>query len=635
MASVVKSPRFDERRVARIAAIVLAIVAFVYEAAANLGLSTRAIAKLISQKPDRLRLEYGTARSFWPGRVHVENLDIRSRASTIEWELHIDKADADISLLSLLRHRFHVSKVTATGVTFRLRFRLDPNALNADRAARMPPIDGFDVVPIAGVPPDPPPGTGTPWIVDLQGVDAKEVREVWIDAFRLSGLLEARGGFTVGADHFKLAPATAAIQTVALTTGDDVIVDHVTGSLAAKLDPVDLSAVQGLAVLRYLSMQSALEGKTESLRFLRHFVRTESVAFSGGAGTFRGETNVVRGLVSAGTSSHMDLEPASVVVFGRPIVGQASLDLTTGDADDTHEQPWIALETRVSDLSLTEPKANEPAVTSKLLTAHASADAIDLADPGRSAESFAYSWSSPRVDVLDLHAVEATIPPHSGFHIEHGTATISASGRGSVSGLRAEVELDSKVTMRVMGARLTSGVKGSVPFEASFVGHTLDMSGADLSLSDPARAGWWSRVKVGTAKVHLAPASVTLGLTMTARDGAPFLAFYTETRKSSTVADATIDVLPKALSEAVTANLHGELHLRASKGAFDLTGVDVKGASSRFRADLRKRATRLDGGMLIEAGPTSLGISFAGGKTGLVVFDAPKWFETNVAPAAR
>jgi hypothetical protein len=85
----------------------------------------------------------------------------------------------------------------------------------------------------------------------------------------------------------------------------------------------------------------------------------------------------------------------------------------------------------------------------------------------------------------------------------------------------------------------------------------------------------------------------------------------------------------------MTANLRGELHLTASKGAFDLTGVDVKGASSRFRADLRKRAERLDGGMLIEAGPTSIGVSFAGGKSSLILLGAPKWFETKVAPAVR
>jgi hypothetical protein len=253
----VKIPRFRWATIARRAAVVVAVFALTYEVGANVALSSGAIASLVSRHPEKLRLEYSRARTFWPGRVHIEGFDLRGRDAKLEWELHIDAADVDLSLFALLRRRFHVATVVATGITFRVRFRLEADALDADRAARMPPIDGFEAVPIRGVPPDIPEATGKPWTVDIQGVDARAVREVWIDAYRVAGLFGAKGGFTLGSGLLTLAPTTAEIQAVALTTGEDALATQVIGRLDAQIDTVDLRAVEGVAILRYVSVHQS------------------------------------------------------------------------------------------------------------------------------------------------------------------------------------------------------------------------------------------------------------------------------------------------------------------------------------------------------------------------------------------
>jgi hypothetical protein len=625
-------PRFRWRKIGRGVAVSVALMVALYEIGANALLSSGAIARLVSLRPEKLRLAYASARTFWPGLVHVEGLDLRGRSAHIEWQLHIDEADADISLRALLRRRFHVSEVKTVGVTFRTRFRLEPDAVDADRVARMPPIEGFEAVPVVGVPPETSDEKAKPWTIDIQKVDARAVREVWIDAYRVAGRLRVKGGFTLGSNVLTVAPASADVESIALTTGDDPIASDVEGRLDAQVDTVDLGAIKGAAVLRYLTARATLRGRMGGIRFLRHLVRDDAVALSGGEGTFRCDANVVRGLVASGTTSRIELAPARVVLSHRQIDGRADIAFTTGEVDGANATGWGDMRVGLSDLALIEPDAADAAVSCPKWTTTVRTPQLDLADPLAAVRELSYEWEAPRVDVLDLRAVDAAIPKESPFHIERGTATMSTRGRGSLAGATAEIGLASELVTRMWGARVSSGLKGTLPLKASFAAETLDLSGAELTLSDPALAGWWSKVHLGATTVRLDNPSLTLAASVTARDGRPFLAFYAAMSGASPVARTVLGVVPAPLIESMTADLHGGLRLAASKGAIDLHGLDVQGASSRLRGVLKKRGGLMDGRLLVEAGVNALGISFAAGQTSLVLVGAPKWFEGNGGP---
>jgi hypothetical protein len=622
-------PRVDWRKLARVAAIGLASLVVAYALVANVLLSSGAIAHLVSEHPENLRLELASARTLWFGRVHVEGFDLRGRSAKVEWQLHIDATDVDLSLFALLRHHFQVAKVTATGVTFRVRFRLPADAMDPDRVARMPPIEGFAAVPILGIPPDTGDPKATPWIIDIHGVDARAVREVWIDAYRLVGAVRARGAFTLGAEHVAVGPATADVEGAALTTGVDPIATDVEGHLDARLDDVNLGGVVGAAVLRDLTMHSVLDGKMGGIRFVRAFVRDKGVTCQGGAGAFHSEVNVVRGLVSAGTTSQIDLEPATIAIDGHMIEGRARIDLTTTN-DGVNATTWSKVDLALSKLAFTEPNAKGPALRCDALATSARVPQIDLADALVAISDLAYTWDAPRVELLDAHALDEAFAKDSPFHFERGTATVRTHGHGTLLDASAESKIESTVTMRVEGARVSAGAAGTVPMKASFVARTLDLSGTELALSDPALAGWWGQVKLGRATFHFDPASASLAITTTARDGRPFLSFYAAMMDTSLAAKTVLHVVPDPMIESMTANLEGAVRITASKGAVDVSALDVRGAASRLRGSLAKRGERMDGGLLIEAGPTALGISFAAGKTSLVLANAPQWFVASV-----
>jgi hypothetical protein len=627
----VKFPRLPWRRIARWAALLLLLIALFYEVGANVALSTHAIAKLVSGHPERLLLDYEQAHTFWPGRVHLGGFDLRGREEVVEWQLHIDTADVDLSLLALLHRRFQVAKVTVTGVTFRLRFRLDPAAVNPDRALRMPPIQGFDSVPLLGTPPDTRDPNSKPWTVDLQGIDARAVREVWIDAYRVSGPLDAKGGFTLGQGIFTLVPATADIHDDLLTTGDDAIATEVAGRIEAAFETVDLNSVKGASILRYLTLHSVLRGKTGDIRFIRHFLRNDSVEVAGGVGTFQSDIGVVRGVVKGGTSSRIDLEPVSLSFDGHELAGTARIDLKTGEPDDANETAWSKVDVALSELSFTEPNAKGPFATCKALTTSAHANRIDLAEPDTVVKGFGYSWETSRLDVLDLGAIDDALPKDSPFRIERGRASMKGHGSGSIYEASAETSIESELAMSVWGARMSSGIRGTIPLNAKFLSPSLDLGGAELTLSDPTLSTWWGKVKLGSATIHFNPPSLSLALSVGAHDGRPFLNLYEKAAGTPMIARSVLALIPGPLIESMTANLHGGARLSVSRRALDLVGLDVQGAGSRLRGALKERGERRDGGFLVEGGPSAVGISLDADKTSVILVGATKWFETKFA----
>jgi len=315
--------------------------------------------------------------------------------------------------------------------------------------ARMPPIAGFGAVSFVGAPSGTGGGKATPWLIDLEQVDAQGVREVWIDAYRLAGLVHATGRFTLGSGVFELGPARAEVNA-ALTTGEDPIATEVAGDLDAQMDAVDLGVVKGVSVLRYLTMHSTLHGKMGGVGFVKHFRTDDSVALEGGSGTFRSEVSVSHGIVQSGTSSHLELGPAAVVFGGRRLEGSTRIDVRITD-ESTEKATRSQLDIGLSDVVFTAPNAKGPAVRCAALAAHAQAPQLDLADPGSAVGELAYSWDAAKVEILDLHAVDETIPKDAPFHIERGTATMSTRGHGSLLGASAEVAVDSRLMMEVWG----------------------------------------------------------------------------------------------------------------------------------------------------------------------------------------
>src|SRR5262249_51871897 len=91
----------------------------------NSFLSTGGLRAVLDPDPDVLWVDYASARSIVPGRVHATNLRIRGQDSHVQWLLTIDTIDFTVSLHELLAKHFHVTEARGSGISFVVRRRLD------------------------------------------------------------------------------------------------------------------------------------------------------------------------------------------------------------------------------------------------------------------------------------------------------------------------------------------------------------------------------------------------------------------------------------------------------------------------------------------------------------------------------
>ena len=151
-------------------------------------------------------MDYSSAYSWIPGRVHVEGLKIRGSDWNIQWVLGIDKCDFNFSPLETSFIR--LSRLARTRRRFDFfAFACGSRARRQEHTAALPPVPGFGRFSASPKPrgpttrpPTKPPST-TSGQSRLDDVDARDVREIWTDTIRYSGgNMRVRGRWIFPAD---------------------------------------------------------------------------------------------------------------------------------------------------------------------------------------------------------------------------------------------------------------------------------------------------------------------------------------------------------------------------------------------------------------------------------------------------
>src|SRR5205823_2425298 len=158
-------------------------------------LCTPLLRKLVNAHSPKIHLEYASAWSVWPGTVHVRGLVLMGQDRNVEWRLSFDEAKTSIAVGQLAARIFHATKVRVRGVAFALRRRVFLRGGDVSGARGLPSFDGFGPVPYKEEgPEDPMPDWRyrlfSVWLEDIEGSD---VKEIWIDRWRVQGGAELAG----------------------------------------------------------------------------------------------------------------------------------------------------------------------------------------------------------------------------------------------------------------------------------------------------------------------------------------------------------------------------------------------------------------------------------------------------------
>lgn len=285
-----------------------------YLAGMNLILRTSILRRLLSMDPDDIVVDYANAHSWLPGKIHVEGLKIRGSDSNIEWLLKLDRCDFSVSFLALTHRRFSASHVVGDGLAFRVRLRFD--TATPEHVAAIPPIDGFAGLPLKKDRPATPPPTDAQyklWSVDLEDVDARHVRELWIDTIRVTGELRVRGRWLFRPVRWlDVGPAIVDINTVAIASGSTFLARDLQGALDMRVHPFDVRVPNGLEIVDYLSTSGHLHGHLLAADTLRTVVTTPGIAFIRGEGSIDAAIQVDHGVFASGTRVAVETNDAAV-----------------------------------------------------------------------------------------------------------------------------------------------------------------------------------------------------------------------------------------------------------------------------------------------------------------------------------
>ena len=464
-------------------ALLLALGALLYLAGVNLFLGTHLFRDAIGADPDSLLVDYTSAYSPWPGRIHAEGLSIRGRDSHVEWILRIDRVDLDVSFTDLAHQKFHTDHVRADGVSLRVRRRVDrvtPETLSA-----LPPVPGFDHPPLRDVGPPSPPLTDATydlWTIELDDVVATRVHEVWIDTIRGAGDLQVRGRWLFRPLRWlDVGPATVDVHALDVSFGTiEPWASGVVGRLGVTVHPFNLETVASAAIVDQVSVLGDLEGTAEVANVVNRATEGDGVTLTHALARFGVRANLDHGVLRPGAS--FLTEPFDARATARGFAFEASLQAALL-VDPDH---LADLDLRVAGLQVSAVSGGGPArARVASLAATFTSRHVDLGEQPFSDPAYAVEVDGAETD--SLASWRARLPLPADLEITSGPATAGGRLEG---GLRERTG-KGHVTFAVRGLSVAHGVArvggdltASVHLDGSLETRRVDLSGSRASLHD-------------------------------------------------------------------------------------------------------------------------------------------------------
>jgi hypothetical protein len=359
-----KTPSRARRWVKRIA-IAFAALYVLGVALGNIFLRTNLFKSLMAFDPEAMTMEYESAYSWFPLRVHVDNLTVRGSDSHVQWLLTVDHADTFVWPWDFARQRIHTSETHASGVSFVLRTRFTPGEITPELQTSLPRIPGFSDPPLAvPIPPAPSDKDYNLWSVDLEQVTAEHVREIWVDTVRATADIHMTGRWLFKPlRKLDFGPAQIQIANLQVKQGNQVIASDVNGVVDLTIHPVDVRDPKGLELLDSFSGDVKL-GTTISVDGIDRALGTKTAHFSDGDVTLHTDVRFDHGVLRAGSHADAAISKTNIrLSSGATELGVKTAGTVNVDIDETS-----TLVARVKTDELVVTKDGAPPATANLQT---------------------------------------------------------------------------------------------------------------------------------------------------------------------------------------------------------------------------------------------------------------------------
>jgi hypothetical protein len=465
-------------RLVRISVGVLLSLALLYVAAVNLILATSLHERLVNVTPDTIELHFGRGWSLLPGRIHASNVSLRGRDANVEWILHLDQVQFDLSFLALTRRQFYASHVRIQGMTYRLRRRLDAPPKSQEEVSTLPPIDGLPPYALRP-PPEPSPAEWSDsayklWMAHVEDVVAEDVRQVWIDHTRFEGSARIHGRFVFKPMRaVEVGPVHVTIGRGGVRTGETPIVEALDGSVAdGALTRIDPRTTTTAAFLHNLSVDANAHAiLPDATRVTPPLPRGASL--EGAAEVRQATLHVKSGVLEKGSELEVAATRAMVSVGTHRIAGKLAVLAAVAPSPEV-PSGRLSFRAEITDLEvfhgLDAQGSHSPLLRAPRAAVAGDAGVLDLATPFADLH---FSVDVPASEVPDAHALSAYIPSKTPLAVVGGRATAEARFEAWLAEKRATArgsfqarDLDLRLAkLRIVGETAVTGEFGAYHFD--------------------------------------------------------------------------------------------------------------------------------------------------------------------------
>lgn len=365
----------------------------------NWALRNGELARFLSRKPERFRIEWSTGHTLWPGVFHLEDVRIHGQSKNTQTYATLDRCTLWMHPTFLAAYRVHFYRIRADGLTLWIRRRKKTGEIHpVDRFE--PPIPGF----ARDVPPPAPRHSHSAWSLHFGGVKVDHVREIWIGPYKTVGRGSAGGDVDYHIRGALRVKRGRLIMNEATTTlGSDVIASGIEADLRCNIAGVVPREHRGRSFFRYLSGRYRFHERVGSLGFLNEVLGKGSALSFKGEGTLSLDFSLNHGILGPNSKLAWDGRSLDVSSAGFTAGGRGSLSGGTGKKGTR-----FALTANWSGITITHEGLAPIPLKGPGLTAIVAGPRLDLTFDGGNLNA---TVDLPVSKLKDISVFEPLLPP--------------------------------------------------------------------------------------------------------------------------------------------------------------------------------------------------------------------------------
>ena len=536
-----------------IAGIFLVVVLF-YPVAGNLLLYSGALEDIISKKPEKLKIEWDTAWTLIPGRVHVEglNLDIHTRKDRIQ--IGIDQAVVNLSLMPLIDKTVDITYGEVDGLTFAFTKRQKPEAGSDVATKTDQSLEKSETITVSktdsAIDSSSEKKTKPPWIIQLADISATNIQSIQFRDLRLIGEGELKDyGMRLVTKGGPLRIDNIQLDMKAAASPDSANTDDKFAEIKAELRLAENIPKQnkGRKLLKFISGRLEVVGDAGGIEFISALLGDKFNLNVSGAGNLDMLAIVEDGKLMHGSkidfaSEHFEIDFLTFHASGNGMIA--------GSIDDDRKDR-VSFRTNVGDFKLNRQNVTNPYMEGTDLSIELHMQRFFLHEGIEDDAQLFVNF--PDSIVRDLTDYNRFIPKQANVEILSGEGRLR--GTMSILGDIGHIFTDltgTDVVLDVHGNRISTNFQMVTNLSDGNYGEkSFDLTGTYFRMEDTqlvteqeeTEGGWWGEIKVDKGDlIWKEPMDIDAEMKIKMRDTEPLIALLRDNKKKKSLLDKALTV---------------------------------------------------------------------------------------------